>query len=128
MSTHGFTLLEVVIALALISIVSVLLFSSHSSSWRNVIGSDKLLIAGHLIEQRIEHMRTVIDRSPDDFFPPESSQLSENGIHLTWTISEATRPTDGATITNVRKCSFVASWGKGKNDTLKVSTYLSKMF
>lgn len=111
-----------------LGLIGLVLYSSQSSSWKNTIGSNKTLIAGQMIEQQIESMRIAIDRNPSYSFPPLSSQKSENGINLQWTISEAVRPVGGENLSNVRKCYFIASWGNGKNDSLKVTTYLSKMF
>lgn len=110
------------------AIIGIIFFSNQNSSWNKTIGAKKMLVAGNMIERQIEAMRIAIDRSPQYSFPPQSSQKTENDIKLTWTVSAATRPTDGADLSNVRKCDFVASWGKGNNDTLKVTTYISKMF
>ena len=126
--THGFTFLEVLVAMFIFGVIGLLFFSNQTSSWKKTTGSKDMLVAGNMIERQIEVMRIAIDRSPADFFPPQSSQISENGINVKWTVSTATRPTDGATLTNVRKCDFVASWGEGKYDSLKVTTYISKMF
>ena len=111
-----------------LGIIGLVLYSSQSFSWKNTIGSNKTIVAGQMIERQIEAIRIAIDRNPAYFFPPPSFQKSENGIDLKWTISQAVRPVGGANLSNVRKCYFVASWGKGKNDSLKVTTYLSKMF
>jgi Tfp pilus assembly protein PilV len=127
-TTKGSTLIEALFTMVILSTMGVSLYVFQTSSWKNTAISNKSLIAGHMIENQIECMRIAIDRSPTDFFPPISSKTSGNGINLTWTISPATRPTDGTNLANVRKCSLVASWGKGMNDSLKVTTYLSKMF
>lgn len=124
----GFTLIETLIAMVILAAIGVSLATAYSSSWKNVLLSKKTLIAGHLIEQKTEQMRMLIDRNPSKYFPPSDSQFTSQGIYLTWKISAAARPTDGANLSNTRKCSFVASWGKSKNDTLKVTTYLSKLF
>ena len=124
----GFTFIEVLIAMFFFALIGLIFYSNQSSSWKKTVGSKNMLVAGNMIERQIETMRIAIDRSPTQFFPPQSSQTSANGIDLAWTVSAATRPVDGAVLPNVRRCDFVAHWGSGKNDSLKVTTYISKMF
>jgi hypothetical protein len=52
----------------------------------------------------------------------------ENGVTLSWAVSNASRPTDAGQLANTKKCDFTAFWGGGQTDTLKVTTYISKMF
>jgi prepilin-type N-terminal cleavage/methylation domain-containing protein len=124
----GFTLMEVLVSMAIIGIIGMTIFLFQTSSWKRSTGSNRALIAGHLIERQIESLRMNIDRDQADNFPPDGGSLFENGVHLIWTISAASRPTDASALDNVRLCDFVASWGKTQNDTLKVTTFLSKMF
>jgi type II secretory pathway pseudopilin PulG len=119
---------EVLISMAVVSIMGVLIVTTLTSSWKKSTFSNRELVAGHMIEREIEGMRMKIDRAPSLNFPPTGNTVTENGVTLTWTISNATRPTDGATLSNVRKCDLVARWGKAKGDTLRVSTFLSRMF
>jgi prepilin-type N-terminal cleavage/methylation domain-containing protein len=124
----AFTLMEVLISMVVIAFMAMVVFTAMSSSWKRSIFSNRSLVAGHLIEREIEKMRMNIDRNPDNNFPPVSNTITENGVTLTWTIADAKRPTDNATLANVRQCNFVAKWGSGKTDSMMVSTYLSKMF
>ena len=128
-NTKAFTLLEVLVSMALIGIIGVLIFSIQSSSWKRVTSSNRTIVAGHMIERQIELMRMNISRNQDLGFPPVNGSIVENGVTLSWQIWTATRPT-GVTGSQVhsRQCDFTATWGSGKNDTLKATTYLSKMF
>jgi prepilin-type N-terminal cleavage/methylation domain-containing protein len=123
----AFSLLEVLFSMVIIGIIGVLIFSIQSSSWRRVMSSNRTLVAGHMIERQIESMRMIISRDQEHNFPPVSGSTVENGVTLNWLISTATRPTGGSQ-DNSRQCDFTASWGLGKNDTMKATTYLSKMF
>jgi prepilin-type N-terminal cleavage/methylation domain-containing protein len=123
----GFSLVEVIVSMLIIGIIAVSIFSIQTASWKKTTNSNRMLVAGHMIEKQIELMRMNIDQNQALNFPPLSGSLSDNGVQLTWTISDATRPT-GGTNSNTRKCDFVAVCGTGKDDTLKVTTYLSKMF
>jgi prepilin-type N-terminal cleavage/methylation domain-containing protein len=125
---RAFTLLEVLASMVMIGIIGSIIFFAQNSSWRKTSKSNGTLIAGHLIERQIEKMRMDIEKDTTTF-PPLSGTISENGITLRWQILAAYRPTpDHSVIANVRECSFTASWGSSKEDTLKVSTYLSKKF
>ena len=73
-------------------------------------------------------MRLNIGRNQSLYFPPVNGSMVENGVSLSWVISAAARPTDAGPLGNTKKCDFTASWGGGRTDTLKVTTYLSKMF
>jgi prepilin-type N-terminal cleavage/methylation domain-containing protein len=124
----AFTLVEVLMSIAAIGIITMVVFAFQTSSWKNSILSNRTIVASHMIERQIESMRMTIDRNPILNFPPVSGSITENGITLNWTISAAARPTDGLDLPNVRKCDLCAWWGNSKGDTLKVTTYLSKMF
>ena len=124
----GFSLLEVLISMVVIGVIGLMVFSLQTNSWKLTTRSNRTLVAGHMIEQQIEGMRMKISQNQINNFPPGNGSLTSNGIALKWTISSASRPTDGGNLANVRKCDLTASWGTGKFDTLKATTYLSKMF
>jgi prepilin-type N-terminal cleavage/methylation domain-containing protein len=125
---NAFTLVEVLMSIAAIGIITVVIVAFQTSSWKNSILSNRTIVAGHMIERQVESMRMTVDQDPHLNFPPVSGSITENGITLSWTISPAARPTNGDNLPNVRKCDLCAWWGHGKNDSLKVTTYLSKMF
>ncbi len=125
---RGFSLVEVIVCMVVIGIIGVSIFSIQTFSWKRTTNSNRMLVAGHMIEKQIEAMRMNIDQNQNLNFPPLPGSLYENGVSLTWTISEAVRPTGNGTIPNARKCEFTAICGSGKGDTLLVTTYLSKMF
>jgi prepilin-type N-terminal cleavage/methylation domain-containing protein len=124
---QGFSLVEVIVSMVIISIIAVSLLSFQTSSWKKTTTSNRMIVAGHMIEKQIELMRMNIDQNQALNFPPLPGSVTENGVTLIWTVSDAVRPV-GGTVHNARKCDFIAICGSGKNDTLKVSTYLSKMF
>ena len=126
--SNAFSLIEVLVSLAIIGIIGVSIFAFQTGSWKSSTRANRTIVAGHLIERQIEAMRMDIDRDQKNNFPPTDGIITENGVTLTWQISEAYRPSDNGNLPNVRKCDFLASWGSAKGDSLKVTTYLSKMF
>jgi type II secretory pathway pseudopilin PulG len=125
----GFSLLEVLISMAVVFIIAVSVFTIQTSTWKKNTASNRMMIAGHLIERQVEKMRMDININPSLNWPPKSGSLTENGINLNWTISTATRPVvGGPPLGNVRRCFLWATWGTNIGDTLTVTTYLSKMF
>jgi prepilin-type N-terminal cleavage/methylation domain-containing protein len=130
---NGFTLMEVLVSLAILGAIALSLFCIHTSSWIRVTKSNRMMIASQLIEKQIEKMRMDIAIDSVSNWPPESGTATANGIILNWIISSANRPSTcvsgaGAVLNNVRRCDLSAVWGTGKGDTLKITTYLSKMF
>jgi len=124
---RGFSLLEVLVCMAIISIIGISMFSFQGFSWKRTTSSNRMIVAGHMIERQIELMRMNIDLNQALNFPPLPGEVTENGITLKWEISDAVRP-PGGTILNARKCDFTAICGTGRGDTLAVTSYLSKMF
>jgi len=109
--------------------MGVSIISLQASAWKRTTTSNRLLVAGQLIEKQIEYIRMNIAANPSVNFPPKDGTTSENNIALSWKISSVNR-LKGTTVVlaNVRRCDLTASWGKSKGDTLVVTTYISKMF
>ena len=126
--SKAFSLLEVLVSMTIVGIIGVLIFSIQTSSWKKSTSSNRTIVAGHMVEQQIESMRLNISRNQGLYFPPVNGTVAENGVTLKWVVSAASRPEGGGSLSNTKKCDFTASWGGGKTDTLKVTTYISKMF
>jgi prepilin-type N-terminal cleavage/methylation domain-containing protein len=124
----AFTLIEVLISMVIVGIIGSLVFTVQSSTWKTSTSSNRAIVAGHMIQQQIELMRMNISQNQDLYFPPVSGSLVQNGVTLSWLVSNALRPSDGAALANVKKCDFIASWSASNGDTLKATTFLSKMF
>lgn len=127
----GFTLVEVLITIAVVGVIALNLMMFQTSSWKRTASSNKLLVAGQMIEKQVEYIRMNIDADPYINFPPHDSSIIENGITLRWSFSSAYRPKGPlprGPLTNVRKCTLTASWGNTKNDSLVVNTYIARFF
>lgn len=127
--SDGFAIMEIILVMVVIGIIAANIMTLQKSSWSMSGSSNKLLLAGQMIDRQVEMMRMFVDRNPSANFPPRDSSLTENGIHLQWTISTVTRSVGTkVNIDNVRECNLTAGWGKSKWDSLKVRTYLARNF
>lgn len=127
-SSTGFSVIEVLISLAILGIVALSIFMIQTSTWKGVIFSNRLTVAGQMIERQIEQLRMNIVANPVTNFPPHDSSYTENSITLSWKGTPVQRPVDGAWLDHVRQYTFTAAWGKGKADTLRVTTCLAQKF
>jgi hypothetical protein len=125
----GFAIMEIILIMVVIGIIAANIMALQKSSWSMSGSSNKLLLAGQMVDKQIEQLRMFVDRNPSTNFPPRDSSITENGIKLKWTISTVTRSVGTkVNIANVRECNMTAGWGKNKWDTLKVKTYLARNF
>jgi prepilin-type N-terminal cleavage/methylation domain-containing protein len=128
-NAKAFSLLEVLVSMVIVGIIGALIFSTQTSSWKKSTSGNRAIVAGNMIQNTIDSIRVTISENQDIFFPPINGTITSNGVLLNWVISSANRATsDAGNLPNVRKCDFVASWSASKGDTLKVTTYLAKMF
>jgi hypothetical protein len=128
-SESGFAIMEVILIMVVIGIIAANIMVLQKSSWKMSGSSNKLLLAGQMVDRQVETMRMFVDRNPSSNFPPHDSSITENGITLKWAFSKVTRSVGTKVpITNVRECNLTAGWGKSKWDSLKVRTYLARNF
>ena len=128
-NAKAFSLLEVLVSMTIVGIIGALIFSIQTSSWKTSTASNRAVVAGHMVQQQIELMRMNIGQNQNLYFPPVNGSVVQNGVTLVWQISAATRSTaDHGTLLDTYECDFTATWGAVNGDTLRVTTYLSKMF
>lgn len=125
----GFAIMEIILIMVVIGIIAANIMALQKSSWSMSGSSNKLLLAGQMIDRQVETMRMFVDRNPATNFPPRDSSFTENGITLKWVLSNVTRSVGNkVSLNNVRECNMTAGWGKNKWDSLKVRTYLARNF
>jgi prepilin-type N-terminal cleavage/methylation domain-containing protein len=125
---RGMTLLEVLFAMIVVGVGSVLFFKMQKTSSGQARSNSQIMKAGQLIEKQVEFVRITVSGDTVKNWPPRDTTVTENGIKLVRTLSSTQSPKDGAPLPGVRRLDITASWGDGKQDTLKVSTYVSKKF
>ena len=120
----GFTLLEILVAIVLIAILAIGIFSLQGMSWSKTHQSSQILKAGQLIEKHIEALRTEIAEDKEGNWPPADSSITEGNI----TLDRIIETPDITNNSNTRKMTMIATWGSGTGDSLSIVTYVSKDF
>jgi len=126
----GIALMEIILVLVIIGIIGTNTIMLQRKSWKSTGSSNHMLIAGQMIERQIESLRMKVAEDPDNNFPPADSQVTENGISLSWKLSSVDKIGGGPSITrnHIRECVLTAIWGIQRGDTLIVTTYIAKGF
>ena len=121
--------MEIILMLVILGIIGANAIMLQRNSWKRIGSSNRMLIAGQMIERQIESLRMTVDADPDNNFPPSDSQYTENGITLEWKLTSVIN-IGGPVIAsnNVKKCELTAFWGKRSSDSLKVTSFLAKNF
>lgn len=124
----GFTLIEVLIAIVIISLTALSFMWLQQQTWKNTSASNKMLLAGQAIEAKIESIRVQIAVDTSVFRTmTNSTQTTVNGITVTSTLCA---PGDSMPNrnNNVRKVTIQASWKVWNPETLTVATFISRDF
>jgi prepilin-type N-terminal cleavage/methylation domain-containing protein len=123
----GFTLLEVLITMVVVSITLAGVLLLQGATWRSTASTNNIQLAGQLVERRIEEMRLAISFDTTMNWPPVDGGMNASGLDMNWAVSKTKDP-DGAYINRVRQVDFTVAWRSTVPETLKVTTFLSKDF
>lgn len=124
----GLSLMEILIALVVIAIGVGLFLKMQKGSGSNLAGNSKMMRAGQLVEKHVEAMRIRIAKDTIGNWPPKDTAYTENLLKLERKITAAVSPKTGDALPNVRKVDIIVSWGKSRQDSMDVSTYVSRRF
>jgi prepilin-type N-terminal cleavage/methylation domain-containing protein len=135
----GFTLIEVLLAMIIVMVSATSVLMWQKTSWSQTSTTNRLMVAGHVIEKQLEKQRMTIAENPSanfaSFVQNSTMVVVDSSvtpyITVLWTIyapDSLKDPQTGNNLNNVRKVQISAGYGSGPADTLKVVTAISKNF
>ncbi len=126
----GFALLEWAITMTLIVLVLAVVGVFQCNARTAMLRSNATLVAGRLIEQKIELMRRTAAGAPDSFqakLVGGREEDVESGVVLEWEVNTVADPL-GVDTTGVREVTLRAFYGSDKPETLAVTACLARDF
>ncbi|MBD3346013.1 MAG: prepilin-type N-terminal cleavage/methylation domain-containing protein [Chitinivibrionales bacterium] len=129
----GLSLIEVMIALAIIGISVMIIMLGERNKWATFKSANKTTQAVNIIENEIERVRMDIVEDPSADWPPCAStpccsSFTKSGINFEMCFDDALK-NDGTVADNLQKVEITASWKLiGTPDTLSISTYIARDF
>jgi type II secretory pathway pseudopilin PulG len=132
----GLTLIETLLSVLIIVISAVIFLMWQKTSWSRTTTTNRLMVAGHVVQKQIEWRRMAIAQNPltnfSSFRAMTDTTIVDNSVKppvtVRWIISDTLHAPNGDHVQNAVRVQLIASWGSGKNDTLKVSTNIAKDF
>jgi type II secretory pathway pseudopilin PulG len=134
--TSGFSLVEVLLAIIIITTSAVAVLMWQKTSWSQTSYTNRLMVAGHVIEKQIEERRMLIAQDPQTNFAAFKAlttlTIVDNSLNppitVNWEMKDTLKDPAGNLMPNVRWVRIKASWGSGSKDTLQVITCIAKNF
>lgn len=136
----GFTMVEVLLAMIIIATSAVAVLMWQKTSWSQTSSTNRLMVAGQIIEKQIEKQRMFIAQNPvTNFatfktgFDNRDSVVVDNSVipwvSVRWHAYDTLHDPHGNLITDVFKVNLTAWWtGCKPTDSLKVETRIAKNF
>lgn len=133
----GFTLVEVLIAVVMISICAVSTLMWQKTSWERTARTNRIIVAGQVIEKQVEMIRQTIAQNPKTNFDQFKDRFIDNDvviidsssapfIHVRWNVYDTLHSPTNKLIKNVCQVKLAAWWNK--QDTIRVTTCIAKNF
>ena len=134
--SSGLTLIEVLIAMIIVTIGAVSFLLFQKTSWLQAAKTNRYLLAGQVIQKQIEKKRMWIASNPDSNYasfisPGACKQVTEIDssttpqISITYNICDTLHAPDNSTM-HACQVDVTASWGT--SDNLKVTTCFARNF
>jgi type II secretory pathway pseudopilin PulG len=145
-NASGLTLIEVVLSIVIIATSAVVVLSWQKTSWSQTNATNRLMVAGQVIDKQIETKRMTIAQAPvANFTTFKTDYVSKTVVIIDSTVSPPVSVRwqawdtlhdpkgnfikDAANSRNVVQVKLTAWWkGAKKNDTLRVETRIAKNF
>ena len=134
-ASRGFTLVEIVIAMVIVALSSTAILYAVRISWNSTARSNRILTAGHLLEQEVERVRAYVAQDPQNRFPTvpglDGTDTTIDDFTLRWKIVHPApdiHPDPGAPLENVAHARLTALWARPFTDSIVLETYLARDF
>lgn len=137
---NGFTLVEVLLAMIIIATSAVAVLMWQKTSWSQSSATNKLILAGQVVEKQLEAQRMNIANNPNANFTAYKTGFDNRDslvadqtvtppIYVRWHAFDTLHDPNGHLITDVLKLNAAAYWvGAKPSDTLFVETRIAKNF
>jgi Tfp pilus assembly protein PilV len=133
------TMVEVLLSMIIIITSAFAVLMWQKTSWSQTRTTNRLMVAGHIIEKQIEQQRMIIAQDPATNFAAFKTNYVNKTvlvidstvrpyITVKWNVYDTLHDPQGYIIKNVYQAKLAASWGTGQTDTLKVTTCIAKNF
>lgn len=139
-NASGLSLIEVLLSIVIIATSALAILMWQNTSWSQTASTNRLMVAGHIVDKQIEAQRMTIARSPvTNFAAFGTAFIGKDSVMVDCSVSPCVSVrwhaynnlTDpkGHTIVNVYKVMLTAYWnGAKKSDTLRVEARIAKNF
>lgn len=137
---NGFTLVEVLLAMIIIATSAVAVLMWQKTSWSQASTTNKLMVAGQVVEKQIEKQRMIIAENPVQNFPKFKTGFDNVDsvivdttvtpmISVRWHAYDTLHDPNHHLITDVFQVKLAAYWpGAMSSDTLYVEARIAKNF
>lgn len=129
--TRGWSLLESLVAIVVLGLGVLMYMRMQGRSSTLSRGNADMFKAGQLLERHVEAMRVRIAQDTTRNWPPQDTFLVDpvhSHISLETRVRRAMSPKDGAILPGVRQVDITVGWGPRPLDTMRVTTFVSKIF
>jgi Tfp pilus assembly protein PilV len=136
----GLSLIEVLLSMIIIVVSAIAVLSWQNSSWAQTKTTNRLMVAGHIVDKQVENQRMIIARDPPDSFPVFKTRFDNNDVTIIdssvspfvsvkWHGYDTLHDPHGHLITDVLQIKLTAWWAGCKvSDSLKLETRISQNF
>jgi prepilin-type N-terminal cleavage/methylation domain-containing protein len=139
-NVSGFSIIEVLLSMVIIAVCAGVVIMWQKSSWSQTITTNRLMVAGQVVDKQIEKQRMIIAENPvTNFatfktgFDNRDSVMIDSSISppmsVRWHAYDTLHDPHGNSITDVYQIKLVAWWkGASPNDSLKLETRIAQNF
>jgi|SRR5271157_2402578 prepilin-type N-terminal cleavage/methylation domain-containing protein len=136
----GFTMIEVLLAMIIIATSAVAVLMWQKTSWSQTSSTNRLMVAGQIVEKQIEQQRMIIAQNPVPNFQTFKTTFDNKDVVIVdnsvsppvsvrWHAYDTLHDPNGHLITDVFKVNLTAWWtGAKPTDSLQVETRIAQNF